>query len=53
MGAWTFIRGRLYERFDDSHSIAGCRATSGSPATGSHAVHAQEQALLLAAAVDI
>jgi 2-oxoglutarate dehydrogenase E1 component len=54
MGAWSFVKGRLYERFDDTHSIHRVsRPESGSPATGSHAVHAQEQAQLLAAALDL
>ena len=54
MGPWSFVRGRLYERFDESHSISRVsRHESGSPATGSHAVHAQEQALILDAAIDI
>jgi len=54
MGAWNFVKGRLYERFDDSHRIHRVsRYESGSPATGSHAVHAQEQAQLLAAALDL
>jgi len=54
MGAWNFVKGRLYERFDDSHTIHRVsRYESGSPATGSHAVHAQEQAQLLDAALDL
>ncbi|MEO6317340.1 MAG: multifunctional oxoglutarate decarboxylase/oxoglutarate dehydrogenase thiamine pyrophosphate-binding subunit/dihydrolipoyllysine-residue succinyltransferase subunit [Acidimicrobiales bacterium] len=54
MGAWNFVKGRLYERFDETHSIHRVsRYESGSPATGSHAVHAQEQAQLLAAALDL
>ena len=54
MGAWNFVKGRLYERFDDSHQIHRVsRYESGSPATGSHAVHAQEQSQLLAAALDL
>jgi 2-oxoglutarate decarboxylase len=54
MGAWSFVKGRLYERFDDSHTITRVsRFESGSPATGSHAVHAQEQVQLLAAALDL
>ena len=49
MGPWSFVKGRLYERFDDTHQIHRVsRYESGSPATGSHAVHAQEQAQLLA-----
>jgi 2-oxoglutarate dehydrogenase E1 component len=52
MGAWNFVKGRLYERFDDSHKIQRVsRYESGSPAGGSHAIHAQEQAQLLAAAI--
>jgi multifunctional 2-oxoglutarate metabolism enzyme len=52
MGAWTFVRGRLYDRFGESHSIRRVsRYESGSPAAGSHAVHNQEQAALLASAL--
>ena len=52
MGPWNFVKGRLYERFDDSHKIQRVsRFESGSPAGGSHAIHAQEQAQLLAAAL--
>jgi multifunctional 2-oxoglutarate metabolism enzyme len=48
MGPWNFVKGRLYERFDDTHSIHRVsRPESGSPATGSHAVHAQEQGQLI------
>jgi len=54
MGPWSFVKGRLYERFDTTHTIHRVsRHESGSPATGSHAVHAQEQAQLLAAALAI
>ncbi|MGQ0831553.1 MAG: multifunctional oxoglutarate decarboxylase/oxoglutarate dehydrogenase thiamine pyrophosphate-binding subunit/dihydrolipoyllysine-residue succinyltransferase subunit [Microthrixaceae bacterium] len=54
MGAWNFAKGRLYERFEDSHRICRVsRAESGSPATGSHAIHAQEQAELLATALSV
>jgi 2-oxoglutarate decarboxylase len=54
MGAWSFVKGRLYERFDESHSIRRVsRDESGSPASGSHAVHAQEQQALLADAVTV
>ena len=54
MGPWNFVKGRLYERFDDSHTIQRVsRPESGSPAGGSHAIHGQEQAQLLAAAIDI
>jgi 2-oxoglutarate dehydrogenase E1 component len=52
MGPWSFVKGRLYERFEDSHEIHRVsRVESGSPACGSHAIHAQEQAALLATAV--
>jgi 2-oxoglutarate dehydrogenase E1 component len=54
MGAWSFAKSRLYERFDDTHSIRRVsRFESGSPASGSHAIHAQEQAQLLHAALDV
>ncbi len=52
MGPWNFVKGRLYERFEDTHEIHRVsRVESGSPASGSHAIHAQEQAQLLATAV--
>ena len=52
MGAWSFVKGRLYERFGDSHEIHRVsRPESGSPACGSHTIHAQEQAMLLGAAM--
>ncbi|HJR26486.1 MAG TPA: multifunctional oxoglutarate decarboxylase/oxoglutarate dehydrogenase thiamine pyrophosphate-binding subunit/dihydrolipoyllysine-residue succinyltransferase subunit, partial [Acidimicrobiales bacterium] len=54
MGAWSFVKGRLYERFEDSHEIHRIsRVESGSPAGGSHAIHAQEQQALLAAALTV
>ncbi|MGE3620780.1 MAG: 2-oxoglutarate dehydrogenase E1 component, partial [Acidimicrobiia bacterium] len=54
MGAWNFVKGRLYERFDATHSIRRIsRPESGSPATGSATIHAQEQAALLAAALAV
>jgi 2-oxoglutarate dehydrogenase E1 component len=54
MGAWNFAKGRLYERFGDTHKIRRIsRYESGSPATGSHTVHVQEQEQLLAAAFDL
>lgn len=48
MGAWTFVRGRLIDRFGPCFKL-GCvsRPASGSPATGSASIHAQEQADLL------
>ena len=51
MGAWNSVKGRLYEAHGDTHQIHRVsRTESGSPATGSHAVHQQEQAAILAAA---
>jgi 2-oxoglutarate dehydrogenase E1 component len=48
MGAWNSVKGRLYESFDTSHQIRRVsRAESGSPATGSNAIHRQEQEELL------
>jgi 2-oxoglutarate dehydrogenase E1 component len=44
MGAWNFIKGRLYEAHDDTHSITRVsRTESGSPATGTKRVHDLEQ----------
>jgi 2-oxoglutarate dehydrogenase E1 component len=54
MGAWNFAKGRLYERFDTTHIIKRVsRFESGSPASGSHAIHAQEQQQLLDAALSV
>jgi 2-oxoglutarate decarboxylase len=54
MGAWNFVKGRLYERFEGSHRIQRLsRVESGSPASGSHTIHNQEQAQLLAIALDV
>ena len=54
MGPWSFVKGRLYERYGESHEIHRVsRAESGSPASGSHAIHAQEQAQLLSAALTL
>ena len=48
MGPWNAIKGRLYEAHGDTHEIHRVsRHESGSPATGSGAVHAQELQLLL------
>jgi 2-oxoglutarate dehydrogenase E1 component len=48
MGAWNMIKGRLYEAHGDRYQIRRVsRADEASPATGSHAIHAQEQAMLL------
>jgi 2-oxoglutarate dehydrogenase E1 component len=48
MGAWNFVKGRLYEAHGDTHKIQRIsRPESGSPSCGSAKVHAQEQAQLL------
>ncbi len=48
MGAWNAVKGRLYEIHGDTHTIRRVsRHESGSPATGSAAIHRQEQAELL------
>ena len=48
MGPWNSIKGRLYEAHGDTHRIRRVsRHESGSPATGSVAIHRQEQAELL------
>ncbi|MGI8662039.1 MAG: multifunctional oxoglutarate decarboxylase/oxoglutarate dehydrogenase thiamine pyrophosphate-binding subunit/dihydrolipoyllysine-residue succinyltransferase subunit [Acidimicrobiales bacterium] len=44
MGPWNFVKGRLYEALGDRFTIHRVsRFESGSPATGSHAIHVQEQ----------
>jgi 2-oxoglutarate dehydrogenase E1 component len=48
MGPWNSIKGRLYEAHGETHDIHRVsRHESGSPATGSATVHAQELQLLL------
>lgn len=48
MGAWNSVKGRLYESHGHSHDIRRVsRFESGSPATGSAAIHRQEQEELL------
>jgi len=48
MGAWRFVKGRLFEAFATRLLVRGVsRAESASPATGSSAVHKQEQEQLL------
>jgi 2-oxoglutarate dehydrogenase E1 component len=48
MGSWNSVKGRLYDAFGDTHQIRRVsRAESGSPATGSNAIHRQEQEELL------
>ncbi|HEY8523505.1 MAG TPA: multifunctional oxoglutarate decarboxylase/oxoglutarate dehydrogenase thiamine pyrophosphate-binding subunit/dihydrolipoyllysine-residue succinyltransferase subunit [Acidimicrobiales bacterium] len=54
MGAWAFAQDRLAERFGDKHRIRRVsRYESGSPATGSHTIHVQEQEALLDAALRV
>jgi multifunctional 2-oxoglutarate metabolism enzyme len=54
MGAWNFVRGRLFDRYGDSHRVRRVsRFESGSPATGSSTVHGQEQESLLADALRV
>ncbi len=48
MGAWNFVKGRLYENHGTTHLIQRhSRPESGSPSCGSARIHAQEQQLLL------
>jgi 2-oxoglutarate dehydrogenase E1 component len=48
MGPWNFVKGRLYESHGDDYTIHRVsRAESGSPASGSAAIHAFEQDLIL------
>ncbi len=48
MGAWNSVKGRLYESHGKTHEIHRVsRVESGSPATGSAAIHRQEQADLM------
>jgi 2-oxoglutarate dehydrogenase E1 component len=54
MGAWAFAQDRLAERFADTHTVLRVsRYESGSPATGSHTIHVQEQEAILDAALTI
>ena len=54
MGAWAFAQDRLAERFVDTHTILRVsRYESGSPATGSHTIHVQEQEAILDAALSV
>ncbi|MEM9564086.1 MAG: multifunctional oxoglutarate decarboxylase/oxoglutarate dehydrogenase thiamine pyrophosphate-binding subunit/dihydrolipoyllysine-residue succinyltransferase subunit, partial [Actinomycetota bacterium] len=48
MGAWNAVKGRLYEAHGENYRIRRVsRPESGSPATGSAAIHRQEQSELL------
>ncbi len=54
MGAWSYVKGKLYENLGDRYDIARIsRQASGSPATGTHAIHVQEQDELTAAVFDL
>jgi 2-oxoglutarate dehydrogenase E1 component len=54
MGAWTFAQDRLAERFGTTHEIRRVgRHESGSPATGSHTIHVQEQETIVGAALSV
>ena len=49
MGPWNYVKGHLHDGYGDRCAIVGAsRLESSSPATGSAAVHAQEQAELVA-----
>ena len=49
MGPWNYAKGQLHDAFGDRCDIVrASRNESSSPATGSGAVHAQEQAALIA-----
>ena len=52
MGAWNFVHGRIHRLFRDRYRLRHVsRPPSGSPATGSHAIHELERQSLLDAAV--
>jgi 2-oxoglutarate decarboxylase len=54
MGAWAFAQDRLAERLADTHEIIRVsRHESGSPATGSHTIHVQEQEAIIDAALSV
>jgi 2-oxoglutarate dehydrogenase E1 component len=54
MGGWAFAQDRLAERFAGTHSVLRVsRYESGSPATGSHTIHVQEQEAILDAALTV
>jgi 2-oxoglutarate dehydrogenase E1 component len=53
MGPWSFVHGRLHRLLRDAYELRHVsRGESGSPATGSHAIHVQEQAQLVERALD-
>ncbi len=48
MGAWTFVRSRLVDLLGGEDRLDHvARSGSGSPATGTHTIHVQEQAQLI------
>ncbi|MDH3754475.1 MAG: multifunctional oxoglutarate decarboxylase/oxoglutarate dehydrogenase thiamine pyrophosphate-binding subunit/dihydrolipoyllysine-residue succinyltransferase subunit [Acidimicrobiia bacterium] len=48
MGSWNFVKGRFYEAHELTHRISRIsRYESGSPATGSAKIHAQEQGQII------
>jgi multifunctional 2-oxoglutarate metabolism enzyme len=54
MGAWAFAQDRLAERLGGDHEIIRVsRHESGSPATGSHTIHVQEQEAIVDAALSV
>jgi multifunctional 2-oxoglutarate metabolism enzyme len=54
MGAWAFAQDRLAEHFGDRHEVRRIsRYESGSPATGSHTIHVQEQEALIDQALTV
>ncbi|MFV0316139.1 MAG: multifunctional oxoglutarate decarboxylase/oxoglutarate dehydrogenase thiamine pyrophosphate-binding subunit/dihydrolipoyllysine-residue succinyltransferase subunit [Microthrixaceae bacterium] len=51
MGPWNFAKGYLYDGLGDGRKIRRTsRSDEGSPATGSHAIHVQEQEMILRSA---
>jgi 2-oxoglutarate dehydrogenase E1 component len=53
MGPWNYAKGHLYDGFSNSCTIQRVsRSAEGSPATGSHAIHLQEQEMILHAAFE-
>jgi 2-oxoglutarate dehydrogenase E1 component len=54
MGGWAFAQDRLAEHLADTHTVQRVsRHESGSPATGSHTIHVQEQEAILDAALTV
>jgi 2-oxoglutarate dehydrogenase complex dehydrogenase (E1) component-like enzyme len=54
MGAWSFVRDRLHDLLGGDLELSRVsRVASGSPATGSHAMHELEQEDLLHRALDL